>query len=774
MRSDLLQCLPCTVMHSCSSHSDNKQSKQLPSCGITYLNLGGWLGNLKQHLQCWGHTKSLALLKDTGIFETLQLSVKEELIALGFCMKDQAPTPNPSRGLHCNKEQRVLQSQAGSHQSSGRQRGRNQMEISPLTPTPKHQHEMTMLITVSSSSQPVSNHHPLSPPPTLPKPGKDNLRLQRLLKKAARKNAILPSEQGKSFRSSLSPVNEASPDQERAESAAPAETPDATAAPSAPLPAHLPVRPIHHHAPSPFRKGKPFTLKVTEQRRIAEHVKLTASSAMPLLQKPAAPETPQQPEGMGSHLPPPADPSVSVFPQPPPSSTSSKERAPEVTYVTKVNTYFHSVKPPRAKTPTPNSTQEDKRPTSPAPQTSSFEPSPEQTPTSPKDSKATSPSPKPPLLPAAETELPDQAPKPAPTEKPSTSDAHTNKPTTHGSGTDISRSKTPELPKQDRDILKPSTSSTPWRQAHPATATPAQADGTGSTSTDTKVEHIPEPQVTPSLPKSSCPPKAEPAPPSVEAPRPPAASGWHRLRKHLMVQPEATTFPESKPEKLGQEEEIKEDAAQAVIKQDCTLVKSKAMRMWDAILYQVALAKEKKQQAEKKPQKEESVFLPRRLPILLHKPRFDARKLKELAAKPMTKISTVFEVSRFRPKGAEEHTKSFNRTASGWDMGKAMLWEQTLTKGKRLPPVTPLFLSDSHILLWAFLIQLDLLQFDFSFSHTTVLFFVGLPWRPGDGGEIQEENHSYEPKDTMRGVRHKVGWGHNTHYADMSQEAAIT
>lgn len=136
-----------------------------------------------------------------------------------------------------------------------------------------------------------------------------------------------------------------------------------------------------------------------------------------------------------------------------------------------------------------------------------------------------------------------------------------------------------------------------------------------------------------------------------------------------MVQPEATNFPEPKPEKLEQEEGNKEDTAQAVIKQDCMLVKSKAMRMWDAILYQMTLAKERKQQAEeKKPQKEGRVFLPRRLPILLHKPRFDARKLKELAAKPMTKISTVFEVSRFRPKAAEEQTKSFNRTASGWSV----------------------------------------------------------------------------------------------------------
>ncbi|XP_032546492.1 proteoglycan 4-like [Chiroxiphia lanceolata] len=545
--------------------------------------------------------------------------------------------------------------------------------------------EMTMLITVSSSIQPAPIHHHLSPPPTLPKPGKDNVRLQRLLKKAAKKNAVFTSEQAKSFRSSLSPVNEASPDQEEYdESTPPAETPETTASPSTSLPTHISIRPVNHRAPSPFRKSKPFTLKVTEQRRIAEHVLLTTSSAMPLLHKPEAPETTQQPEDVGSHLPSPCDPSV--FPQPPPSS---KERAPEVTYVTKVNTYFHSVKPPRAKTPTSNLTQgtvshEDKRPSSPAPQTSCSEPSPEHIPTSLDDSNATLPLLEPPLLPAADTEPAadtkpaDQVPKPVPIEesikapspKPSTSDAHTNMPTTHGSDTEISGSETaPELPKEDRDILKQTTSSAPWRQAHPATATPAQADDTGSTSTDTKAEHITQTQLTPSLPNTHLPLKDEPAPPSVEAARPSgtSASGWHRLRKHLMVQPEAPSFPEPKPEKLEQEEGSKEDTAQAVINQDCMLFKSRAMKMWDAILYQVTLNKETKQHAEeKKPRKEENVFLPRRLPILLHKPRFDARKLKELATKPMTKISTVFELSRFRPKSAEEHTKSFNRTASGW------------------------------------------------------------------------------------------------------------
>ncbi|KFO04162.1 hypothetical protein N312_10560, partial [Balearica regulorum gibbericeps] len=199
--------------------------------------------------------------------------------------------------------------------------------------------EMTMLITVSSSIQPAPIHHHLSPPPTLPKPGKDNLRLQRLLKKAAKKNAVLASEQAKSFRSSLSPVNEASSDLEHNESTPPAETPKIAAPSSASLPTHLSIKPITHRVPSPFRKGKPFTLKVTEQRRIAEHLRLTTSSAMPMLHKPVAPETPQQPEGTDTHLPSPGNLSISVFPKPPPSSTPNKERAPEVTYVTKVHTY---------------------------------------------------------------------------------------------------------------------------------------------------------------------------------------------------------------------------------------------------------------------------------------------------------------------------------------------------------------------------------------------------------------------------------------------------
>ncbi|KFO96732.1 Uncharacterized protein C11orf89, partial [Calypte anna] len=255
-------------------------------------------------------------------------------------------------------------------------------------------------------------------------------------------------------------------------------------------------------------------------------------------------------------------------------------------------------------------------------------------------------------------------PSPKPSTPPS---AHTNKSTTNGSDTEPPGSdRAPELPKQDNNIPKPPNPSAPWRKKHRGRATPAQADSMQPTSRATKEEGVIQPHLTPNLPNTSPLPIAEPSGKAARGPGGGNAGGWHRLRKHLMVQPEAPNFPTL--DELGQEKESKEkDSPQASPSQACILFKSKATRMWDAILYQMATNKERKQQAEeKKLQKDANCFLPRRLPILLHKPRFDARKLKELAAKPMTKITTVFEVGRLKPKPPEEHSTSFNRTASGW------------------------------------------------------------------------------------------------------------
>ncbi|CAG5848928.1 unnamed protein product [Menidia menidia] len=63
------------------------------------------------------------------------------------------------------------------------------------------------------------------PPPLLPKPGKDNARLQKLKKKRAKKKGSL-SQTPIPFRSCLSPVNEASTDLEHSDQPSPPKTPD--------------------------------------------------------------------------------------------------------------------------------------------------------------------------------------------------------------------------------------------------------------------------------------------------------------------------------------------------------------------------------------------------------------------------------------------------------------------------------------------------------------------------------------------------------------------
>ncbi|XP_029284362.1 uncharacterized protein LOC115006321 isoform X2 [Cottoperca gobio] len=63
------------------------------------------------------------------------------------------------------------------------------------------------------------------PPPLLPKPGKDNARLQKLKKKRAKKKCSI-SQTPVPFRSCLSPVNEASTDLEHSDQSSPPRTPD--------------------------------------------------------------------------------------------------------------------------------------------------------------------------------------------------------------------------------------------------------------------------------------------------------------------------------------------------------------------------------------------------------------------------------------------------------------------------------------------------------------------------------------------------------------------
>ncbi|XP_035520618.1 uncharacterized protein prr33 [Morone saxatilis] len=92
------------------------------------------------------------------------------------------------------------------------------------------------------------------PPPLLPKPGKDNVRLQKLLKRTAKKKASAQASQSAAlFRSSLSPVNEASPDLEHSDHSTPPRTPETPfILYSIHQPPRFTVRPLYQHVASPY------------------------------------------------------------------------------------------------------------------------------------------------------------------------------------------------------------------------------------------------------------------------------------------------------------------------------------------------------------------------------------------------------------------------------------------------------------------------------------------------------------------------------------------
>ncbi|XP_032626461.1 proline-rich protein 33 [Chelonoidis abingdonii] len=537
-----------------------------------------------------------------------------------------------------------------------------------------------MLITVTPPYEPASLHPQIPPPAILPKPGKDNLKLQKLLKKVAKKNAPLASQQAKSFQSNLSPVSEASPDLEHSERSSPLKTPETLTHITIRLPPRFSIKPVIHHVSSPFPKAKPFTLKVTEQRRISEHLKLSVSPAA----SPVHGQSPWQPKGMTkpdtpTQLPSPQAHSIFIFPDPPVSISPVTEAPVEVTHVTKVHACVHSVQAPRAKTPLPDLlstalSSEDRQPSAANTDKSHSEPPPRLAPVTlnAEETGAATPKSKDSMLPTTTAKPPYKTLKsstprePVGTAFPSPRMLYPQFSRPETPGSDRARSRTewvPELPEPHSKSLRPMTPHTAQKQE--ATV---PANNTKAFPTEAKEELVIQPQPTATIPSTSPFPKAESPPPSVDKARPLTAklSGWSRLKKHLTVEPEGCQFPETEQAKPEQEEAgSKAESSQGNANQDNRLIKSRATKMWDAILYQMTALKRRKQQEEEKGiRKEEGFSFQCRLP-LLHRPRFDARKLKELASKPMTKITTMLESSLLHRKTPEE-TKNFNRTASGW------------------------------------------------------------------------------------------------------------
>uniref|UniRef100_A0A3Q1FAD5 Mucin-3A-like n=1 Tax=Acanthochromis polyacanthus TaxID=80966 RepID=A0A3Q1FAD5_9TELE len=167
-------------------------------------------------------------------------------------------------------------------------------------------------------------------------------------------------------------------------------------------------------------------------------------------------------------------------------------------------------------------------------------------------------------------------------------------------------------------------------------------------------------------------------------------SGWSRLKKHMVVEQEEPQFPDlssqkevtvqdqTEMKKLDEKAEDKAKDKPEVQGENQTKDTPMATKMWDAVLFQMFSSKEnimhqielnKSEEEKTEETKQELKEIPSfayRLPVLLFSPRFDAKKLKEAASRPVTKISTVFEMGLIGRKGKEEEPKDFNRTARGF------------------------------------------------------------------------------------------------------------
>ncbi|KAM8818931.1 proline-rich protein 33 [Rhynchonycteris naso] len=437
---------------------------------------------------------------------------------------------------------------------------------------------------------------PGPPPPLLPKPGKDNLRLQKLLRRAARKKMVGggPSAPPGAFRTSLSPVSEASHDQETI-APRPAQTLGVAAA-LLHLPAPQP--PIIHPVASPLRKST-VSLSVTPHRRsLAAHFQTPGPRLTTPDPKPA-----WHPNGFT-----PGDAHVSQVHIR--LGLSPQDGMPELL----------------AMGPDRGSGGQDQHP-APCP--------PGSQPSIPVAHIR-------PLPPEAQAARPWSGVPPAPRPPPGFEALGPREasirivvpvaPTYRSPGPSPHRP-APMAPNAERLGERP----TPGPAAEARQASCLQGART------------------PALPLG---PNPCPAPKVAPNPR---LSGWTRLRKQLMEETTEAPSPGPEPE-LGLECTEQEATAPSDLAPQTPAnpaprpPASRASRLWDAVLYRMSVAESHSSPARPRDGVCNLAGLSR-LPFLC-RPRFNARKLQEVATRPPPVIQA--------PAGLSLQPKDFNRTAAGW------------------------------------------------------------------------------------------------------------
>ncbi|XP_007171228.2 proline-rich protein 33 [Balaenoptera acutorostrata] len=422
---------------------------------------------------------------------------------------------------------------------------------------------------------------PGSPPPLLPKPGKDNVRLQKLLRQAARKRTSSggpPAPPG-AFRTSLSPVSEASHDQETL-APSPAEAPRAVAT----LP-YSPHTRVTHHGASPLQRST-FSFSLTQHRSLASHFKPTG----PRLAAPA-PEPVQSPCGL------------------------AQVSGPTVMGTPISQVHFRRAPSPQAGTPEPSPTAPDGGPGDQDQDTAMCPPGAQ------------------PLIPAVHTHsLPARARAAGPQ---------------HDEPSALSAS----VPREARGRVVVSIAPT-YRSPGPSPYTLASvAPKAGHREEPPPAGPAAEPQQVSSPREASFPaPPSGPHPCHVPKVAPkPRLSGWTRLKKQLL---EEAPFPGPEPSPGHAER----GGTAPTVSAPRPAPASRSSRMWDAVLHRMSVAEARGGQMGPRDGVHTLPGLSR-LPFLCW-PRFNARKLQEVAARPPPVSHPVLVLS--------PQPKNFNRSAAGW------------------------------------------------------------------------------------------------------------
>ncbi|XP_075437861.1 proline-rich protein 33 [Ascaphus truei] len=541
-----------------------------------------------------------------------------------------------------------------------------------------------MLLTVTALADlgPVSPTP--APPPTAPKPPKHHARLQHLLRKAAKRSGVPPppSQPPKSFRSTLSPVSEA--DLEGLEPAA--------YRPHLPPPLYLPprfqIRPVIFHVASPYSKHHSFTFTVSEKQSLSQY-----------LGSPVPPDTP------APHAPRTSTPDR-LMPRPPGTTsphptgaTTTKPTPPAVTpppkyYVPATPVLKLPVIPQKSGGPLPLEVEMERQLDTGVTnaEIGYCTPKPGDTGTARAPTPRSTETPR--SFPTAQEGATDKISGNCPPTLEMTPTLQPSLPPTFGD-TDIRRliSPCPGGADTTSPILPPSSgakdktlSLTALRATDTASGTfPAPPEATPR-SPCSGVTNTPRDLCSPTMGGSAhVIPVLEAAPLSLkeaaseepsllkspERPRPPRkkpGKGWARLVKHLVVEPEEQKYPEQETPEGG------EAASGGATEAPLQSRGARANKMWDTLLYHMVTSTG----GQEKPGSTAPLplpFLRSRLPLLLNRPRFDARKLKEAASRPLRRVNAFFHR---RPR--EQPASNFNRTASGWSIrGEEAVGEGTST-----------------------------------------------------------------------------------------------